>query len=234
MSDDRLTAGLARQLAVRHEALAAGASHVGWKVGFGAPAAKEAMRLSAPLVGYLTDTTVLDSGATVDVSGWARAVIEFEVAVWMGSDLPGGVSSQQAADAVASIGPAIELADIGLPLEPDRVPDILAGDIFHRAVVFGDADTTRAGIELDGLTARVVVDGEVHSVTTELEALTGRYPDIVATVADSLSDHRHTLRAGDVIITGSVIAPLSITPGSEYVFELAPFDPIQVSAAPRH
>ena len=216
--DPRIVEGLRRQLAAREEALGSGARHVGWKVGFGAPSSLELMQITAPLLGYLTDATVFDNGA------------EFEVAVWMGSDLQAGASESEAAAAVAAVGPAIEVADVDLPVGPDGISDIMAGDIFHRGVIFGARDESRAGLDITGLTAHITLDDEVIATVTDLEAITGTYPWIVSTVASTLASAGERLRAGDVIITGSVIPPVSVADADRFTFELAPYDPITVIA----
>ncbi len=227
--DPRVAEGLKRQLLARSAALSGGAGHVGWKVGFGAPASLELMRITAPLLGYLTDETVFESGAEFQTSEWTRGVVEFEVAVWMGTDLGGGASEDEAAAAVAAVGPAIEVADVNLPVAPDRVPDIMAGDIFHRGVVFGRRDIRRAGLDISGVTARISIDGTELEPVTALEAITGPYPWIVSTVASTLESAGERLRAGDVIITGSVIPPVSVTDGHEFTFTLDPFEPISIT-----
>lgn len=228
--DPRIVEGLLRQLAARDEALGAGARHVGWKVGFGAPASLELMQITAPLLGYLTDATVFDDGATFETDGWTRGVVEFEVAVWMGSDLGAGATEYEAAAAVAAVGPAIEVADVDLPVGPDSISDIMAGDIFHRGVIFGTRDESRAGLDITGLTAHITLDDEVIATVTDLEAITGAYPWIVSTVASTLASAGERLRAGDVIITGSVIPPVSVADADRFTFELAPYDPITVTA----
>ena len=228
--DPRIVEGLRRQLAARNEVLRAGAGHVGWKVGFGAPSSLELMQITAPLLGYLTDTTVVDDGATFETGGWTRGVVEFEVAVWMGSDLGAGAGESEAAAAVAAVGPALEVADVDLPVGPDRISDIMAGDIFHRGVIFGARDESRAGLDITGLTAQITLDDEVFATVTELEAITGAYPWIVSTVASTLASAGERLRAGDVIITGSVIPPVSVADADRFTFELAPYDPITVIA----
>jgi 2-keto-4-pentenoate hydratase len=50
----------------------------------------------------------------------------------------------------------------------------------------------------------------------------------VATVANTLASIGKTLRAGDVIITGSVTPPISVGEGSDFTFHLEPFAPISV------
>lgn len=203
---------------------------MGWKVGFGAPSALELMQLTAPLLGYLTDATVFESGAGFETQEWTRGVVEFEVAVWMGTDLGGGASDAEAAAAVAAVGSAIEVADVNLPIGPGRVSDIMAGDIFHRGVVFGQRDTRRAGLDISGMTARIAIDGAELEPVTELEAITGPYPWIVSTVASTLESAGERLRAGDVIITGSVIPPVSVTDGHDFTFSLDPFASISITA----
>jgi 2-keto-4-pentenoate hydratase len=228
--DSRIVEGLSRQLAAREEALQADARHVGWKVGFGAPNSLELMQITAPLLGYLTDTTTFDDGADFDTEGWTRGVVEFEVAVWMGSDLGAGSSDTEAAAAVAAVGPAIEVADVDLPVGPDGISDIMAGDIFHRGVIFGTRDESRAGLDIAGLTAHITLDDKPFATVTELEAITGAYPWIVSTVASTLASAGERLRAGDVIITGSVIPPVSVNDADRFTFELSPYDPITITA----
>ena len=118
------------QLARRRELLAAGDAPLGWKVGFGAPAAMTMLRIDAPLVGFLTAAGSLEPGATASLAGFVKPVAEPEIAVHMGTDLPGGGDLAAAAAAVGAIGPAIELADLDRP--PEDVEAILTGNIYHR------------------------------------------------------------------------------------------------------
>lgn len=226
--DPRVREGLPIQFAARRRMIDGGARGIGWKVGFGAPAALELMQITAPLLGFLTDRTVLEPGASVDATGWERGIVEFEVAVVCGSDLGPGASDDEARAAISSVGPAIELANIDLPIQPDQVSGIVAGDIFHEGLVFGAMDEARAGLDIEGLVARILVDGHERAAVTELEALTGPYPWIVSTVASTLAAHGEALKAGDVIITGSVIPPIPVTEGTEFTFALDPFEPISV------
>lgn len=226
--DPRVIDGTRRQLVERRRLLDTGVRHVGWKVGFGAPSALELMQISAPLLGFLTDRTVLEPGVEVSVGDWGRGIVEFEVAVYMAEDLGAGADDEQARAAVGSLGPAIELANIDLPIGPDDVADILAGDIFHEAVIFGDRDPERSGIDISGMTGRILVDGEERAVVTRLEEITGAYPRIVSTVASTLASQGERLRAGDVIITGSIVPPIPVTEGTTFTFALDPFPPISV------
>ncbi len=228
MTHDKVRRGLERQLRERGELIAAGRRPLGWKAGFGAPASLERFGLDGPLIGFMTDASVLGDGAQVDVTDWGRAVAEPEIFVVLGADIATGADVDEARAAIASLGPAIELANIEPPA--DDVEEILAGNIFHEAVVLGAADPARHGADLEGLDARITVDGvELHR-TAQLEDLTGRIVDVISYLSALLATHGETMRAGDVVICGSVVPPIDLGPGMTVGFELHPMSPISVSA----
>jgi 2-keto-4-pentenoate hydratase len=210
LADGRIARGMRAQLELRRRAIAAGATPIGWKVGFGAPAALAKLAISAPLLGFMLDRNVAESGATVSLAGWVKPAAEPEIAVEMAVDLAGGGSRAAAADAIGAIGPAIELADV--TFAPDDIETILAGNIFHRHVLFGPRDRSRNRGRVDGLHARIERNGAAHADTTDLEQNTGTLVDIVRHVADVLAACGEQLRGGDVIIAGSVIAPMFLGP----------------------
>ncbi|HEY2136340.1 MAG TPA: fumarylacetoacetate hydrolase family protein [Xanthobacteraceae bacterium] len=224
-ADPRIARGMTTQLAARRGRIAAGARPIGWKVGFGAPAALAKLGIAAPLVGFLLDGSIVASGAAVSLAGWIKPVAEPEIAVEMGADLPGEASEAAAASVIGALGPAIELADLDQP--PDDVEAILAGNIFHRHVVFGPRAGAADGTL--GLRGHVLRNGAPHADTAELEANTGRLVDIVRHVADLLADCGEHLRTGDIIIAGSVVAPLFLAPGDHAVgFVLDPIGSVAV------
>jgi len=232
--DPRVLAGLTRQLSARSSALAGGTEPIGWKVGFGSPSSLELMEITAPLIGYLTSATLMPSGASIDPSTWARGVVEFEVAVRMGHDLGPGAGHDQAAAAVSALAPAIELADVTIVPAPDRVSDIVGENIFHTGLVLGDFDAGRAGLDLEGLVGHITIDGVERDPVHDLEAITGRYPRIVSTVATTLAASGERLRSGDIIITGAIVPPVPIGEGSRFTFTLGDSTPVSVinSSAP--
>lgn len=228
--DLRIARGMAAQLTHWHERLKAGEKALGWKVGFGAPAAMETLKISSPLIGHLTDRARLEPASKVSLAGWSKPAAEVEIAVYMGKDLPGGASRDAAKHAIAGIGAAIEVADMDFP--PDDVEAILKGNIYQRHVLLGACDRTRAGCALDGLTATVTRNGTEIARTSDTQEATGELVDIVRQVADMLSAFGERLRAGQVIITGSIIAPLWVEPGEEILFNLDPVGSVSVRFDP--
>lgn len=225
--DPRVERGMKRQLEMRLAALEAGQTPLGWKIGFGSPAAMKRLGIDRPLVGFLVKEAVLASGSTLSPAGWTKVLAEPEVAVYIGQDLTGRVDRESARSAISSVGPAIELADVTFP--PDEVEEILACDIYQRHVLLGRRDETRSGGRLDGLMARVSRNGAEVAATGDLEALTGDLLDNVVKVSELLSRLGMGLRAGEVIITGSVVPPIEADARTVIGYELAPIDRIQVT-----
>jgi len=228
--DPRIARGMQMQLSRRREHLARGEQSLGWKVGFGAPAAMEKLGINAPLIGFLTDRALVASGATLSLANWKKPLAEPEIAVHMGSDLPAGADSDAVKRAIKGIGPAIELADLDRP--PDDVEQILAGNIYQRHVILGPCDSSRAGCVLDGLTGRILRNGTEIARTSDPQANTGNLIGIVRHVADVLAACGEQLRAGQIIITGSIVPPLWVEAGEAVDFQLDPLGGVSVRFAP--
>jgi 2-keto-4-pentenoate hydratase len=193
-------------LARRSAALEGGAQAVGWKIGINVPALQELFGLSGPVVGYLTDATVMAAGSPVEIASWDHPALEVEVAIRVGAD--GGV---------AALAPALELVDLNLPF--DRIEPILAGNVFHRGVIFGP----EIGVEeAGGLVAGL--NDLVEDLTVEVSGggsslATGRLseaPSVTVSVVRSfLESHGASLEPGQRIIAGSLIAPMAISPDDD-------------------
>jgi 2-keto-4-pentenoate hydratase len=209
-ADPRVRRGMEAQLAMRRDRLAAGDEPLGWKVGFGTPQAFDKLGTRAPLVGFLMRSALVPSGSSYSLDGFSGPALEPEVAVRVGER-----------GAAAALGPAFEIADV----EPtDDVERILAGDIFQRGVMLGPMAERPT---LDAA-ARVVVNGEATTVA-DPEALPGRIPVLLAHVAELLPAFGEELRAGDIVITGSMMPPLGVGPGDRVEYELEGVGSVSIS-----
>jgi 2-keto-4-pentenoate hydratase len=222
--------GMPLQLAARRARIAAGERPLGWKVGLGAPASMEKLGITAPVVGFLMQRALLLSGSTVSLEGYVKPVAEAEICVRMMSDLRGGATAESALSAVKEIFPAIEIADLDPVPTPDNLDAVLEGDVYQRHVIL--CGNTRFGGATSGLTSRVIRKGAQFANTTDPEALTGKLPAIVAHVANTLAAFGETLKAGDVIITGSITPPIMLEPDdTDITHALDPIGEVSVSFA---
>jgi len=222
IDDPRILRGMEKQLKLRQDRLNAGEKSIGWKVGFGAPLSMQKLRLERPLIGFLTDKVLLPSASSVSIAGWTKPAMEPEVAVYMGKDLHAYADLETTRHAIASLGPAIEVADVHFV--PEDVEVILADNIFNRHVILGKADSSRAGGQLTGLVGYVSHNGQELPPVTDLQALTGNTIELVQHVANTLSVFGETLQVGDVIITGSIVPPISVVANDSVSYTLEPID----------
>jgi 2-oxopent-4-enoate/cis-2-oxohex-4-enoate hydratase len=196
-----IVAGMKKLLARRAALIAEGATPIGWKLAFGTSAAMEKLGTTGPLVGFLTDATLLADGAECSVAGWTAPKLEPEIAIHLGA---GG-------EGVVGVSAAIELADADLP--PTETEAVLAGDIYHRAVVL---DRAAPPVPLPHpIAARIERDGEEYATTADAEVEVGQIEDLAAWTVDYLSHFGVETEAGEVIISGSVVPLLDIAPGQE-------------------
>jgi 2-keto-4-pentenoate hydratase len=201
MSEAAVPAATGAMLERRREAIASGAQPLGWKVGFNVPAVQEKLGIEAPLAGFLSTAGLLADGDSYSTEG-RPTVAEPEVAVELGED----------GRTIVALLPALEVADT-----PDLswdVPRILAGNIFHRAVVFGPrVETAAPGA------ARVLVNGEERE-QVPADRTGAHLEAMVAAVGERLEAAGEQLRPGDRIITGVLAPPPSVSAGDRVRLEL--------------
>ena len=81
------------------------------------------------MVGHLTSGSLLGADGSHSLTGAQAPKAEPEIAVEIGPD-----------KTIAGLGPAIELVDLTAPPSgPDDVPEVVATNIFHRAVAIGSS-----------------------------------------------------------------------------------------------
>jgi 2-keto-4-pentenoate hydratase len=208
----KIEAGTRAMLALREQGLAAGDEPLGWKVGFGSPAAFERLGTDRPLAGFMLRSGLLPDGATVDIGAWTNPHLELEIAAYIGD---GG--------AIDGVSAAIELVDTH-PVSTD--PEvILGGNIYHRHVILGTVN--RGKRDGEGVTGALLRDGEEIASADDPAAATGEIVGVVRGIADLLQSFGAQLAPGDVVITGSVFPPVPVGPG-HYEVELPPLGTLSV------
>jgi len=227
MLDERIRRGMTAQLAERRSRISAGDRPLGWKVGFGAPAAMNALGVDQPLVGHLMHSGMMESGAELRYAAFNKLAIEPEIAVFLGTGLDDGSDKAVIKAAISGLGPAIEIADVTFP--PNAGPEkILAGNVYQKGIVLGTVDERRAGARLDGLSETVCCNGANIEIPDDLELNTGPILDVVAVVADTLAATGERLSAGELIIVGSLVPPLFPEAGTKISLELGDAEPLSI------
>jgi 2-keto-4-pentenoate hydratase len=210
--DPKVMAPMQVQLDLWRSALAAGAQRVGWKIGFNTPAAQQEAGIESPAIGFITSATTVRYGAHVSLGGFTRALVEPEVAIEVG----------ELGDAVA-LAAAVEVVDVDAPFSD--VERVVAGNIFHRAVLLGDF---RPGYPPPRRTA-VLVDGHER----ERADVDDFDPDeVIQFVSRELAEVGETVKPGDKIIAGSLTPPVEVSPGDRLGVQMDNLGMIQLFFKP--
>ena len=152
------------------------------------------------MLGYLTSASQLPQGGSYQDTAASLLHADAEIALKIGID-----------GEVTGFGAALELVDLAGPDDPER---IVAGNVFHRAVVFGPCGGTSAA----GSLCRLLVDGQVRAQAAIPET---DYPRVVDEVVRLLATVGERLQPGDRLITGSIVQ-VPVTVDDHVVADLGP------------
>ena len=190
------------QDALREALLARGERLAGWKAAFTNRAAQEANHLAEPGCAFLLASGVLASGAEVPFARFSGCAVEAEVAFVMRRELAGpGVTAARAATAVEGALAALELVDFRYSGKAVGT-DVIAEGVYAVAIVLGGALTPITGLDL-ALEGLVYEHNGAIAANTAAEVM-GNPLTSLAWVANHLGARGLGLRAGDVVMTGSV------------------------------
>lgn len=198
-----LTEAYAVQDRLRETLIGRGEQIAGWKAGFTTRALQETFEVSEPVCAFLLASGVLTSGAAIPAGRFVKPAVEAEVAFVMKRDLAGpGVTAPRALLAVEGALPALELIDFRHSGKAVGT-DVIADGVYAKAIVLGGALTPMTGIDLalEGLVYEQ--SGTVVGTATAAEVL-GTPLNSLAWIANHLGARGLGLRAGDVVMTGSV------------------------------
>lgn len=189
----------------------------GWKIAATSTAGQRHIRVDGPLAGRLLVERVLEDGATVSLAHSLMRCAEVEFAFRMGRDLPPRDrpwATDEVMAAVAALHPAIELPDSRYTdFTAVGAPQLIADDACADWFLLG-APAAEGWQELDLAEHPVVA---VRNGTDERHGRGGNAlgdPRIALTwLANELSRLGITLRAGEVVTTGTCLVPVAIDPG---------------------
>src|SRR4051812_33095799 len=213
VSDERITRGMERQLADLRRKLDRDERPLGWKLGFGTEAAMKSLGTDAPLVGHLVQADRLESGAVVDISTWGNPKLEPEVVARVGEQ-----------GEIAAIGAAIELVDLDVRVRDPQ--EVLEANIFQRHVLLGPVTE---GADPADARLTVLVNGEEAASADEVTGATGDLGGLVEHVAKTLKAAGAELERGDMVICGSIVPALELSPGDTVEVRLPPLGSLVVS-----
>jgi len=209
---------------------AAGERMAGFKVGFTNIAVRDRMGLPDSTYGYLMESMILGSGGEVDMARLIAPKIETEICVRLASDLAGpGVGAADVLAAADGVRASFEICDARIIDWRCPYPDFLADNGFSALVVLGERDWVPIH-DVDLLNETVVLsrDGEVIAGGRGEMALGGP-ANAVAWLANKLAHRGRAVRAGQVVMTGTLTPITAIERGSTYTGTFSTLGPVHMT-----
>ena len=147
----------------------------------------------------------------------------------LGSDLIGPkVEIEEAAAAIASIRPAMELIETRGPFT-EQLALAIADNIQQRGVILGpESQFTTSGLDLRSIHVDVSISGSQVAEGTG-EAVLGHPINSLVWLANKLADYGKQLRAGEIIMTGSLTRQFGISKGDTIKAKFTPIGEVSAS-----
>ena len=193
--------------------MAHGSVPVGRKIGLASRELLERSGAAEPYWAYIFNSGQARNGATLDLRGLRRPLLEPEIAVVLGADLDQPcVTKAIAAAAIERLHPALEIVDIRTDVEGLVVEEAIADSGWNAGFVLGEG-VSAAGIDLDTVSVRVHVEPSGDVREGEARTLLDGPAGCLAWLAEQLRVHGEPLRAGEVVLTGTLTGAIPLTPG---------------------
>ena len=217
------------QLGVVARRVAEGERRVGWKVAQTSAETRRQFGFDEPLFGCLMEEGLRRSGHAYGRGELVRPGCEPEVCVRLGAPLSGEVDAATARRAIAALHPAFEIIEVRGDIAGQKALAI-ADNAAQKGVVLGEPVPFSEGLDLAAMECRVVVNGQ-EAARGRGDAVLGDPLNAVVWLAGKLALFGLALRAGDLVITGSITRMLPLSPGDRARAEFAGIGTVEVSVA---
>ena len=204
------------QFAVHDKICAGGADKVaGWKIALTLPHQYEPLKLSGPVFACIYQSGIRQSGAAFE-HGWPlKPGIEPELVARIAKDAPKGTAytADTIRGHVATLYCGMELVD-NRYADPTKMsgPARIADNVLQAACVTGTEVKDWQKLDFPNLKGRSLLDGK-ELANGPGSAVMGSALISLAWLANKLIEHGRLLKAGDLILTGSVHPP-AFLPGT--------------------
>lgn len=198
----------------------------GYKIALSSPEMRRFVGVDTPQAGVILRSQVRRTPARIRASDYVRLLVEFEIGVEIGEDLPvadAPFGRERIMQAVGAVMPAIEIAD-------DRDADytqlcrhpyeLIADNSWNEGAVLGEPVREWKSLDLGQVLGVAKVNGKPVGEGRGQAAM-GHPFDAVAWIANHLASLNRGLLRGEMVITGSLITSKFVKAGDRIEFNLA-------------
>ena len=190
----------------------------GYKIAYTTAALQQASGISEPVAGLILASNVRPSPAVLDPARFLQPGIECEVAARLAADLPAAAAPYDrdgVSAAVDAVMTAFEVVDNRRTQGQDTQTQLLttiASNILNAGVVLGAPVADWRGIHLAGCRGYMTINGQLAGEGVGADVM-GHPLEPLAWLANHLAARGQELKAGMIVITGSIVSPKWLNPG---------------------
>ena len=199
----------------------AGEKIIGKKIGVTSKVVQDMLGVHQPDFGFLTDKMEYANGADIPVAGNLIAPrAEAEIGFKLKKDLSGpGVTEQDVLDATDYIMPCFEIVDSRIKDWKIKIQDTVGDNASCGVFVLGEEKVDPRTVDLPNLKVVVKKNGEFLSEGLG-SAVQGNPLTAVAWLANTLGAYDIPFKAGEVILSGSLVPLEDVKAGDKMEMEL--------------
>ena len=201
--------------------LAAAETMIGKKIGVTSKVVMDMLNVRQPDFGFLTDKMVYGNSAEVPASTTLiQPKAEGEIAFVLKQDLKGpGVTNADVIAATDFVMPCFEIVDSRIQDWKIKIQDTVADNASCGVIVLGDKAVSPLDVDLATCGIVVSLNGEIISTGAGAAAM-GSPVNAVAWLANTLGGYGIELKAGEVILSGSLVPLQSVQAGDSMHMEI--------------
>lgn len=201
--------------------LADGEVMIGKKIGVTSKVVMDMLNVRQPDFGFLTDKMVYGNCAEVPASTTLiQPKAEGEIAFILKQDLQGpGVTNADVIAATDFVMPCFEIVDSRIRDWQIKIQDTVADNASCGAIVLGDKTVSPLDVDLSTCGIVVSLNGEIVSTGAGAAAM-GSPVNAVTWLANTLGAFGIGLKAGELILSGSLVPLQAVSPGDAMHMEI--------------
>jgi 2-oxo-hept-3-ene-1,7-dioate hydratase len=216
--------------------IADGCRVTGWKIGLTSKAMQDALKIDIPDSGILFNEMHFEDNGVVPKGRFIQPRIEAEIAFVMKEGLEGAASRERVLAATSHVCPSLEILDTRiLRIDPvtgktRTVFDTISDNAANAGIVLGTQNHDPNLVDLRWAGAICCRNGEVEETGLGAGVLNDPVMGIVW-LSERLQAYGQSIRAGDVVLSGSFIRPIEARSGDEFHADFGSFGEVSIKFA---
>jgi 2-keto-4-pentenoate hydratase len=203
--------------------------YAGYKIGYATQKMQQLFGISEPAFGRILRSTVSPSGAVLSVEDYMELLVECEVGIRINEDITDGpFDKDRIFAAVGEIMVAFEIVDRRPSLGPRSIEQSISTNIINAGAVLGEPVLNWRELDIPGSERRLFVNGSQVGSGRGAEVI-GHPVLPICWLAEARVASGEYLHRGDIVLTGTMIAPHALVPGDEVTLQMDNLGEIGIS-----